>query len=116
MLLPFFFASPASATINLLSMLRYFTAGESHGESLVASLSGMPAGVAIDQSFLDRELWRRQQGFGRGGRMKIERDTAPIVSRVRQGKKNGSPIAVLLENKKWENLHEALPLQPCYPA
>ena len=53
-------------------MLRYFTAGESHGEALVAFLSGMPAGLKVDQAFLDRELWRRQQGYGRGGRMKIE--------------------------------------------
>ncbi|MFY9977659.1 MAG: chorismate synthase, partial [Candidatus Sulfotelmatobacter sp.] len=52
-------------------MLRYFTAGESHGEALIAFLSGMPAGLKVDQSFIDRELWRRQQGYGRGGRMKI---------------------------------------------
>jgi len=55
-------------------MLRYFTSGESHGEALVAFLSGLPAGLAVDQAFVDRELWRRQQGFGRGGRMKIETD------------------------------------------
>ena len=53
-------------------MLRYFTAGESHGEALVAFISGLPAGLKVDQAFLDRELWRRQQGYGRGGRMKIE--------------------------------------------
>src|SRR5437763_13587405 len=64
-------------------MLRYFTAGESHGEALVAFLSGMPAGLKIDQSFLDRELWRRQQGYGRGRRMKIERDTADVLTGVR---------------------------------
>src|SRR5260370_26359706 len=107
MLLPFFFASPASATINLLSMLRYFTAGESHGESLVASLSGMPAGVAIDQSFLDRELWRRGQGVCGGGRMRTERDTAHIRSRVAQRKTIGSPIPLLLENKSQKNWLEA---------
>src|SRR5215475_11720579 len=100
----------ASATINSLSMLRYFTAGESHGETLVAFLSGMPAGLKTDQSFLDRELWRRQQGFGRGGRMKIEKDTAHIVSGVRQGKTIGSPIAILLENKDWKNWQESLPV------
>ena len=65
---------------NRKFMLRYFTAGESHGEALVAFLSGIPAGLKIDQTFLDRELWRRQQGYGRGGRMKIERDTAHILS------------------------------------
>ena len=97
-------------------MLRYFTAGESHGETLVAFLSGIPAGLAVDQGFIDRELWRRQQGFGRGGRMKIEKDTAHIVSGVRQGKTIGSPIAVLLENKDWKNWQESLPVEPGDPA
>src|SRR5208337_1585782 len=91
-------------------MLRYFTAGESHGEALVAFLSGMPAGLKIDQSFLDRELWRRQQGYGRGGRMKIERDTAHILSGVRQGMTIGSPISVQLENRDWKNWQESLPV------
>jgi len=92
-------------------MLRYFTAGESHGEALVAFLSGLPAGLKVDQSFLDRELWRRQQGYGRGGRMKIERDTAHILSGVRHGITIGSPIAVLLENKDWKNWQESLPVE-----
>ena len=96
-------------------MLRYFTAGESHGETLVAFLSGLPAGLAVDQSFLDRELWRRQQGFGRGGRMKIETDKAHIVSGVRHGKTIGSPIAILLENKDWKNWQESLPVEPGDP-
>ena len=61
-------------------MLRYFTSGESHGEALVAFLSGLPSGLRVDQAFLDRELWRRQQGYGRGGRMKIETDRAHILS------------------------------------
>ncbi|MGZ4868694.1 MAG: chorismate synthase [Candidatus Angelobacter sp.] len=92
-------------------MLRYFTAGESHGESLVAFLSGVPAGLSVDQAFLDRELWRRQQGFGRGGRMKIETDRAHIVSGVRHGKTIGSPISILLENKDWKNWQESLPVE-----
>src|ERR1051326_8192028 len=92
-------------------MLRYFTAGESHGESLVAFLSGVPAGLNIDQTFLDRELRRRQQGFGRGGRMKIETDRAHIVSGVRHGKTIGSPISILLENKDWKNWQESLPVE-----
>jgi chorismate synthase len=92
-------------------MLRYFTAGESHGESLVALLSGVPAGLNVDQAFLDRELWRRQQGFGRGGRMKIETDRAHIVSGVRHGKTIGSPISILLENKDWKNWQESLPVE-----
>jgi chorismate synthase len=91
-------------------MLRYFTAGESHGEALVGFLSGMPAGLDVDQAWMDRELWRRQQGFGRGGRMKIETDKAHILSGVRQGKTIGSPIAVLLENKDWKNWQESLPV------
>ena len=97
-------------------MLRYFTAGESHGEALVAFLSGMPAGLKIDQSFLDRELWRRQQGYGRGGRMKIERDTAHILSGVRQGMTIGSPISVQLENRDWKNWQESLPVGEGDPA
>jgi chorismate synthase len=97
-------------------MLRYFTAGESHGEMLVAVLSGMPAGLAIDQAYLDRELWRRQQGFGRGGRMKIETDRVHIVSGVRHGKTIGSPISVLLENKDWKNWQESLPVEAGDPA
>ncbi len=91
-------------------MLRYFTAGESHGEALVAFLSGLPAGLQVDQAFVDRELWRRQQGYGRGGRMKIERDRAHILSGVRQGKTIGAPISVQLENKDWKNWQESLPV------
>ncbi len=92
-------------------MLRYFTSGESHGEALVAFLSGLPSGLAIDQSFVDRELWRRQQGYGRGGRMKIESDKAHFLSGVRQGSTIGSPIAVLLENRDWQNWKESLPVE-----
>jgi chorismate synthase len=84
-------------------MLRYFTSGESHGEALVAFLSGLPAGVPVEQDFVDRELWRRQQGYGRGGRMKIETDVAQILSGVRHGKTIGSPISILLQNKDWQN-------------
>src|SRR5690348_12437008 len=95
----------------LPTMLRYFTAGESHGEALVAFLSGMPAGLRVDQEFINRELWRRQQGFGRGGRMKIEKDSAHILSGVRHGKTIGSPIAMLLENRDWKNWQESLPVE-----
>jgi len=97
-------------------MLRYFTAGESHGEALVAFISGLPSGLKVDQSLLDRELWRRQQGYGRGGRMKIERDTAHILSGVRHGMTIGSPIAILLENKDWKNWQESLPVEEGDPA
>jgi len=97
-------------------MLRYFTAGESHGEALVAFLSGLPAGLKVEQSFVDRELWRRQQGYGRGGRMKIERDTARILSGVRHGMTIGSPISVQLDNRDWKNWQEALPVGEGDPA
>jgi len=96
-------------------MLRYFTTGESHGEALVAFISGLPAGLAVDQAFLDHELWRRQQGFGRGGRMKIERDHAHILSGVRHGKTIGSPISIQLANNDWKNWTEALPVDPGDP-
>jgi chorismate synthase len=85
-------------------MLRFSTAGESHGESLVALLSGMPAGVPIDEARVNRELWRRQQGYGRGGRMRIETDTAHILSGVRHGKTIGSPIAMTIEQSRLEEL------------
>lgn len=93
-------------------MLRYFTSGESHGEALVAFLSGVPAGLSVDAEFIDRELWRRQQGYGRGGRMKIETDKAHVLSGVHHGVTIGSPIAVLLKNKDWENWKESLPVEP----
>src|SRR6202522_2325105 len=91
-------------------MLRFSTAGESHGEALVAMVSGLPAGVPVDQAFLDRELWRRQKGYGRGGRMRIERDTAHILSGVRHGKTIGSPVAIQLDNRDWKNWQESLPV------
>ncbi|QHN04570.1 chorismate synthase [Granulicella sp. WH15] len=91
-------------------MLRFSTAGESHGESLVALVSGLPAGVPVVQEFVDRELWRRQQGYGRGGRMRIERDTAHILSGVRHGKTIGAPVAMTLANVDWKNWEEILPV------
>src|SRR6185369_4451786 len=96
---------------NLPSMLRFSTAGESHGEALVGFLSGLPAGVPVSLDFVNRELWRRQQGYGRGGRMKIERDTARILSGVRHGKTIASPISLLLENRDWKNWQEQLPVE-----
>jgi chorismate synthase len=92
-------------------VLKYFTSGESHGEALVGFLSGLPAGVPVSLDFVNHELWRRQQGYGRGGRMKIERDTGRILSGVRHGKTIGSPIAVLLENRDWKNWQEQLPVE-----
>jgi chorismate synthase len=97
-------------------MLRFYTAGESHGEALIAVISGLPAGLPVDQTFIDRELWRRQQGFGRGGRMRIETDQAHILSGVRNGATIGSPISIELENKDWKNWEESLPVAAGDPA
>ena len=76
----------------------------------MALVSGLPAGVPVDQAFLDRELWRRQQGYGRGGRMRIEKDTAHILSGVRHGRTIGSPVAMTLANRDWKNWEEILPV------
>src|ERR1700728_3139743 len=92
-------------------MIRFSTAGESHGEALIALVSGFPAGVAVDLDFINRELWRRQQGYGRGGRMKIETDQAHVISGVRHGKTIGSPIAIQLINRDWKNWQEKLPVE-----
>ena len=92
-------------------MIRFSTAGESHGEALIAMVSGLPAGVAVDLDFINRELWRRQQGYGRGGRMKIETDKAHILSGVRHGKTIGSPVAIELANRDWKNWEEKLPVE-----
>src|SRR5690242_3351120 len=97
-------------------MLRFCTAGESHGEALIAVISGIPAGIDIDQEFVNRELWRRQQGYGRGGRMRIEQDTAHFLSGVRHGKSIGSPIAIEIENRDWKNWTEVLPVETGDPA
>src|SRR5512144_3215088 len=85
--------------------LRFLTAGESHGPSLTAILDGMPAGLAITQDIIDRELARRQKGYGAGGRMKIEKDTVHILGGVMTGETTGGPIAMLVENAdhvKWK--------------
>ncbi len=92
-------------------MIRFSTAGESHGEALVALVSGLPAGVPIDLDFVNRELWRRQQGYGRGGRMKIETDKAHVLSGVRHGKTIGSPVAIEIVNRDWKNWEEKLPVE-----
>src|ERR1700756_4262598 len=97
-------------------MLRFSTAGESHGESLIALVSGLPAGIPIDNDRVDRELWRRQQGYGRGGRMRIEQDTAHFLSGVRHGKTIGSPIAIEIENRDWKNWTESMPVEAGDPA
>ena len=80
-------------------MLRFLTAGESHGEALIGILEGMPSGLKVDNSFIDGELKRRQQGYGRGGRMEIEEDRARILSGLRKGITIGSPISFIIQNK-----------------
>jgi chorismate synthase len=92
-------------------MFRFETAGESHGECLVATLTGLPAGIPISPDTINRELWRRQQGYGRGGRMKLETDQVQIVAGVRHSRTIGSPIAILIQNKDWKNWTEALPVE-----
>ena len=94
-------------------MLRFETAGESHGECLVVTLTGLPAGVPVSVEAVNRELWRRQQGYGRGGRQKIEDDRAEIVAGVRHSQTIGSPIAILIRNRDWQNWNEALPVENC---
>jgi chorismate synthase len=84
-------------------MFRFVTAGESHGPALLATIEGVPAGLPLNRDVLDAELRRRQGGYGRGGRMRIESDRAEIVSGVRHGETLGSPIALLVRNRDWEN-------------
>jgi chorismate synthase len=92
-------------------MLRFVTAGESHGQALVSWISGLPAGVPVDLAFVDRELHRRQLGFGRGGRQRIEKDRADVLSGVRHGRTIGAPIAIRIENRDWPNWEKALPIE-----
>jgi chorismate synthase len=89
-------------------MLRYLTAGESHGELLMGILEGMPAGLLIRVTDIDRDLARRQVGYGRGGRMKIEKDSVKIYTGVRWGRTLGSPIGLVIRNKDWENWRDKM--------
>ena len=91
---------------------RWYTAGESHGRALVAWLEGVPAGLRVDEEYVARDLARRQKGYGRGGRMKIEKDHAQILSGVRHGLTLGGPIAMLIENRDWVNWTEKMSVAP----
>ncbi|MET0152696.1 MAG: chorismate synthase [Candidatus Binatia bacterium] len=93
-------------------MLRFFTAGESHGPCLTAILEGCPAGFAIDVAAINHDLWRRQQGYGRGGRMKIEKDEVTIRSGVRWGETLGSPVTLVVENRDWKNWQNKMSPDP----
>ena len=92
-------------------MLRFYTAGESHGQALLAFVSGLPAQLPIDVEFINRELHRRQLGYGRGGRQKIEKDQAEIFAGVRHGKTIGAPVALRIENRDWANWEKILPVE-----
>jgi chorismate synthase len=92
-------------------MLRFYTAGESHGQALLAFISGLPAQLPVDIDFINHELRRRQLGYGRGGRQKIEKDHAEIFAGVRHGKTIGAPIALRIENRDWANWEKILPVQ-----
>jgi chorismate synthase len=92
-------------------MLRFVTAGESHGQALIAWISGLPAGVPVDFEFLQAELHRRQLGYGRGGRQKIEKDRVEALAGIRHGQTIGAPIALRLENRDWANWEKALPVE-----
>jgi chorismate synthase len=89
-------------------MLRFLTAGESHGQTLVATLDGLPAGLELDVDALDAQLKRRQGGYGRGRRQAIESDRAEILSGVRHGRTTGAPLALLVRNKDWVNWQQTM--------
>ena len=92
-------------------MLRFYSAGESHGQALLAYISGLPAQLPVDLKFINHELRRRQLGYGRGGRQKIEKDTAEVFAGVRHGKTIGAPIALRIENRDWSNWEKILPVE-----
>jgi chorismate synthase len=93
-------------------MLRFVTAGESHGKCLTGILEGLPAGLEIDRDFINEQLKRRQSGYGRGGRMQIERDMLGIVAGVRHGKTLGSPIAFTIQNRDWPHWETVMSPEP----
>lgn len=97
-------------------MLRYLNGGESHGKLLLAVMEGMPAGVPVSEEGVNLDLARRQKGYGRGGRMKIEQDRVEFVSGVRKGMTLGSPIGLQIANKDWKNWQEIMSVEPGDPA
>ena len=97
-------------------MLRYLTAGESHGQCLTAILEGIPSGLALRAEDIDHDLARRQKGYGRGGRMRIEQDRVDFLAGVRKGHTLGNPITLLIRNKDWENWKEIMSPEPGPPA
>ena len=96
----------------MLARLKFLTAGESHGQGLLGILDGMPAGLEISEDYIGVHLARRQRGYGRGGRMKIEKDRAEIWCGVRHGESLGSPIGLIVRNKDWENWTKKMSVTP----
>ncbi len=95
-----------------MGRFRFFTAGESHGRGLVAIVEGMVADLSLEAAYINRELKRRQQGYGRGARMKIEEDKADIMAGVRYGLTTGGPIALFIANRDWQNWQQAMSVTP----
>ena len=95
-----------------MNKIRFLTAGESHGKALIGIIDGIPAGLLIDSNYINRQLARRQKGYGRGGRMKIEKDQVQIISGVRNGKTIGSPISLMIENLDWKNWKDIMSVEP----
>ena len=96
----------------MLAKLKYLTAGESHGKGLLGIIDNIPAGLEISENYIQKQLFRRQQGHGRGGRMKIEKDFAEIYTGVRHGKTLGSPIGLILQNKDYKNWLNKMSIEP----
>ena len=96
-------------------MLRFLTAGESHGQTLVVTLDGMPAGLQFDIDALNEQLRRRQGGYGRGRRMAIESDRVEILTGIRHGQTTGAPIALLIRNRDWVNWQQTMYVEPEMP-
>jgi len=96
-------------------MLRFYTAGESHGQGLLAFVSGLPAGLPIDIEAINNDLHRRQLGYGRGGRQKIEKDRAEVFAGVRHGQTIGAPVALKIENRDWANWEKILAVEATGP-
>lgn len=92
--------------------MRYLSAGESHGPALLGIIEGLPAGLAVDEDYINGQLARRQGGYGRGGRMSLEKDRIKILSGVRFGKTTGSPLSLMIENKDWANWQEVMSVDP----
>src|SRR5436190_8869994 len=96
-------------------MLRFLTAGESHGQALVVTLDGVPSGLTFDITFINAQLKRRQGGYGRGRRMQIESDQIEVLAGVRRGRTTGAPIAMLIRNRDWVNWQQTMHVEPVMP-